>query len=166
MLDDVKKFIEAIGAADDLASWAAGLERRLAWLDARQKAWLELGKSENKLVAWIAKNCSEYRDEAQKVLERLPATLGELDELASHHGWCETWDVLKKEALNAGVIEYEIQVCFHGRWHDYFDVAVVTADGLLLGEITEAEIIGLFKKGISHISLNTSDGRSLMYRYK
>lgn len=74
--------------------------RSAAWAT----AWDALRASEVPLVRWIAEECEEYAWEARQVLAALPASLEELDALASEHAWCGAWDAFRRQALAAGVV--------------------------------------------------------------
>jgi hypothetical protein len=71
---------------------------------ANSEAWDALKESSDPLVKWIAENCGEYRGEARRVLSALPATIDELDELASENEWCGVWGQFRDNAAEAGVI--------------------------------------------------------------
>lgn len=71
---------------------------------ARATAWDALRASEVPLVRWIAEECEEYAWEARQVLAALPASLEELDALASEERWCGAWDGFRRQALAAGVV--------------------------------------------------------------
>lgn len=131
MLPDVQKYVEAIDAAEAARSKARAdadekysgrygygneaQEQRAAhrkavndaykpWAAAFEGAWEALKSSSDPLVKWIAENCKGYESEARRVLEALPATLVELDELALDHDWCNTWARFRDQALEAGVL--------------------------------------------------------------
>lgn len=67
-------------------------------------AWGALKQSGDPLVKWIAENAEDYAGEALIVLQALPATLDELDDLAERQDWCGTWTSLKERAIAAGVM--------------------------------------------------------------
>lgn len=102
---------EEYEGADDLRFGSA--ERSTKLVDAMRdrnaavhEARTTLAKSSDPLVAWIATNVlSTYDSEARAVLHALPATLGELDDLAYRNGWCPDWQTLRRRALVAGVVE-------------------------------------------------------------
>lgn len=74
------------------------------YIAAAEAAWSALKASSDPLVKWIAENCGDYRSEAATVLEALPATPEELDDLAGEEEWCETWDSFRNRATDAGVL--------------------------------------------------------------
>ncbi|MFI9835207.1 hypothetical protein ACIHIX_46975 [Streptomyces sp. NPDC051913] len=72
--------------------------------EARQAAWDALKASGDPLVKWIAENCDGHQEQARHVLTALPATVGELDDLADEKDWCTVWDDFRQRAIEAGVI--------------------------------------------------------------
>lgn len=72
--------------------------------DALGGAWGGLKASGDPLVKWIAENCDGYQEQARQVLTALPATLGELDDLAVEKDWCTVWDDFRQQAIEAGVM--------------------------------------------------------------
>ncbi|MBQ0850187.1 hypothetical protein J8N05_18480 [Streptomyces sp. BH-SS-21] len=72
--------------------------------EARTAAWEALTTSDDPLVKWIAKNCANYRSEAQHVLTALPATVEELDAVAASNDWCPVWAEFRQQAMDAEVI--------------------------------------------------------------
>jgi hypothetical protein len=76
-------------------------ERRVAI----QAAWDGLKMSEDKLVVWIAEHCQSHFSYAVQVLEILPATSAEIQALALEKDWCDTFDTLLDQAVEAGVLE-------------------------------------------------------------
>ncbi|MEV2236044.1 hypothetical protein AB0H69_46880 [Streptomyces phaeochromogenes] len=72
--------------------------------DVQEAAWSSLKTSSDPLVKWIAENCADYRQEAQCVLVALPATVGELDDLADQNDWCGVWGKFRQLAIDAGVV--------------------------------------------------------------
>ncbi|MFC8350830.1 hypothetical protein [Streptomyces sp. NPDC057280] len=75
-----------------------------AYQDALEGAWDGLKASGDPLVKWIAENCDDYREQARQVLTALPATVGELDDLADEKDWCTVWDDFRQRAIEAGVM--------------------------------------------------------------
>jgi hypothetical protein len=72
---------------------------------AMEAAIEQLAQAADPLVRWIAQNClPDFDYQANKVLALLPASMDELDALASEHGWCEIWDDFKNDAHKAGVL--------------------------------------------------------------
>lgn len=67
-------------------------------------AWDALKGSGDPLVKWIAENCEGYSSEALIILQALPATPDELDEIAERQDWCSTWNSFREEAIAAGVM--------------------------------------------------------------
>lgn len=68
-------------------------------------AWVDMAtKTSDPLALWIIKNCSERQEEALIVLEALPASLEELNEIANEYGWCGDWDEFVAQAQADGVI--------------------------------------------------------------
>lgn len=64
------------------------------------------GETENKLVGFILDNyVEEYDWQSMLILEALPATLDELDNIAKDQGWCAVWSRGVNKAIAAGVIE-------------------------------------------------------------
>lgn len=95
-------------AEDSRAQRQAFREAQDAAYDARSvafdTAWGALKRSGDPLVKWIAENAEDYIGEALIVLQTLPATLDELDELAERQDWCGTWTSLRERAIEAGVM--------------------------------------------------------------
>jgi hypothetical protein len=78
---------------------------RAEYIKICKAAWQNISTSVNDpLVSWIIKECAGYKTEALEVLRVLPASLSELDEYASHAGWCGDWTEFRTKALKAGVI--------------------------------------------------------------
>ncbi|MFD6285407.1 hypothetical protein [Streptomyces sp. NPDC060205] len=75
-----------------------------AFTDARTAAWDALRSSGDPLVKWIAENCVEYPEQAQRILAALPATIDEIDDLADTNDWCSVWDDFRRRATDAGVV--------------------------------------------------------------
>ena len=67
------------------------------------EAWNALKTASAPLVRFIAENCKEYQDEAVHVLKALPATLEELDAVATGRDWCGIWDGFRDQAVDAGL---------------------------------------------------------------
>lgn len=67
------------------------------------EAWNGLTASSDPLVCFIAENCKEYQQQAAEVLKALPATVGQLDDLAGGHDWCEIWNQFRDEAVDRGL---------------------------------------------------------------
>lgn len=62
----------------------------------------------DKLVKFIAEECyDEYDTQALRVLQRLPATLDELDDFAKEQGWCGVWDDSVDKAIEAGALDVD-----------------------------------------------------------
>ncbi|WP_086804152.1 hypothetical protein [Streptomyces caniscabiei] len=104
-----KKYPERYGHSEDGAQQTSAhseeIRKAYATLaDAQTAAWDALKTSGDPLVRWIAENCQEYRGQAECILIILPATVDELDELADTKGWCEVWDNLRQQAMDAGVV--------------------------------------------------------------
>lgn len=59
------------------------------------------------LIRWIAEHVRDYEREARIVLEALPASMAELDQLANDKGWCGDWERLRRTARAAGVLPVE-----------------------------------------------------------
>lgn len=67
------------------------------------EAWNALKTASDPLVRFIAENCKDYQDEAQRVLKALPATLEELDALAGNENWCSIWNQFRDLAVETGL---------------------------------------------------------------
>lgn len=80
---------------------------RQAYSDARDAAWETLKGSTEPLVRWIAENCSNCQSEALAVLQALPASMDELNEIAIEQEWCEVWTDFVRLADAAGVLPAE-----------------------------------------------------------
>lgn len=78
------------------------------------EAWNALKTASDPLVRFIAENCKDYQDEAQRVLKALPATLEELDALAVRENWCSIWDQFRDQAVEAGLFS-EVKPLSPGR---------------------------------------------------
>ncbi|MFJ4791007.1 hypothetical protein [Streptomyces sp. NPDC088794] len=131
MLPEVQRFVESMAAATDAEYEATEVARnkyterygdseealrqsraysgdvlkasarcRRAYAD----AWDSLKSSSDPFVKWIADHCGSYRSEARVVLTALPSTVEDLDRLAEAEGWCEVWDDLREQAVDAGVM--------------------------------------------------------------
>lgn len=62
----------------------------------------------DKLVKFIAEEFyDEYDTQALRVLQRLPATLDELDDFAKEQGWCGVWDDSVDKAIEAGALDVD-----------------------------------------------------------
>jgi tetratricopeptide (TPR) repeat protein len=65
------------------------------------------GETDDKLVKFVAENyLSEYAQQAIIILEKLPASFKELDQLADDEGWCGVWAEAVDAAAKAGVIDF------------------------------------------------------------
>lgn len=74
----------------------------------RGEAWRAVfADATDPLVMWIGQNAESRPDEAMVVLDALPATLADLDEIARREDWCQTWDSFRADAIADGVIEEE-----------------------------------------------------------
>jgi hypothetical protein len=69
-----------------------------------ETAWDLLMVDTDPLVAWIAINCQEYREQAVEVLDQLPLDLEGLKQLRIDRGWCGEYAEFLERALNDGVI--------------------------------------------------------------
>jgi hypothetical protein len=67
--------------------------------------WNKLKESDNTLVAYIAENCSAYRDHAVDVLRLLPCSLDTLNAFAKEKNWCGVWGEFVEEAKENGLFE-------------------------------------------------------------
>ena len=71
----------------------------------KNEAWRELRGADDKVVAWIARKFrSEYRDRCEKVLEILPATTDQLEELRVAQGWCGDFTDYVDQAIADGAL--------------------------------------------------------------
>lgn len=70
----------------------------------RRDAWDELKDSADPLVSWIAHNADSYLSQAVTVLRALPATVEELDDVATDAGWCDEWFRFRVKAQQDGVL--------------------------------------------------------------
>lgn len=125
MLPEVKQFVAALeAAAEKKAAAVAALNTKCDYTvqsqdcphciamkpsqaeygRAADAAWNELAASTDPLVRWIAENCREYAEEAQIVLEALPASMDELDGIARGEGWCDVWRRFVRKAREADVL--------------------------------------------------------------
>lgn len=69
------------------------------------EAWNKLGQTTtDPLVRFIVAECKEYQNRAVQVLEILPATVEQLDELAEGQDWCLIWNQFRDKAIDAGVM--------------------------------------------------------------
>lgn len=131
MYDEVKAFGAAVDAAHEvytggIAAIEASMEhsRRIdmracaacvatnpvsaayeASVDAARDA-LEVSTADP-LVRWIAEHVRDYEREVRIVLEALPASMAELDQLANDKGWCSDWERFRRLARAAGVLPIE-----------------------------------------------------------
>lgn len=100
----------------EAARHAASIEMSREVAEAREirnrgysDAWLALAKIDggdpaaDKIAAFIVANCRDNKSEGLRVIGSLPATLDELDELATELDWCAVWDWYRIQALRAGV---------------------------------------------------------------
>lgn len=131
MLPEVRKYTESVDAArtardaaieaaeekypgrlgygedarrQDLAFDTETGSAEVACEDALEAAWDALKASRDPLVKWIAENCDGHQEQARYVLTALPATVGELDDLADEKDWCTVWDDFRQRAIEAGVM--------------------------------------------------------------
>lgn len=82
-------------------------ESRNRQIEAAREA---LKASDDKLVAFIAgRPMDEYLDHAMIILEALPATREQLEELARANDWCGEWDKFVRMADRAGVLPDAVQ---------------------------------------------------------
>lgn len=146
MLDEVKVFSDEIDAADvacsancdklrearyrDDISSETYYERRDAYFEqmrkARDAAWNKLSSTTtDALVRFIAGNCREYINESMRVMQRLPLTLDELQNLADDEDWCGTWDDFLDTAIKAGVVSCPPRPASYAKLQDY-----LTRDGI------------------------------------
>lgn len=59
------------------------------------------------LVKWIAENTlCDYTSQSEDVMKQLPASMVELEEWAEGQDFCGTWDMLCREARDAGALEH------------------------------------------------------------
>lgn len=69
------------------------------------RAWELLAASQNRLIAWIGKNCRDNDDEARTVLEHLPLDYEGLIALADDRDWCtDVFDPYLRRAVADGAI--------------------------------------------------------------
>jgi hypothetical protein len=72
-------------------------------------AWANLQDSDDKLVAFIARNCGGYRNDSEPyalvILRMLPASLDQIKKTAIEGNWCNVFDNFMAQALQEGVIE-------------------------------------------------------------
>lgn len=127
MYDEVTAFGAAMDAADRLLAEARNAARgqhSLGFAECpgcvleepayaalgrdRPAAWDALEASSDPLVRWIARYYRDYLHEARMVLEALPASMAELDQIASDRGWCGDWARARRSAETAGVLPGQV----------------------------------------------------------
>jgi hypothetical protein len=81
----------------------AASEIRTAKTDA---AWDTLRASEDRALAWIARNCAEWKPEALLAMKALPiTTLAQIQVIAEENSWCEeNWGPFRDKAISEGLI--------------------------------------------------------------
>jgi hypothetical protein len=124
MYPEVEQYLAAVKAAEDKYEEAAKQAprhdydmseddcARCAFLNpiraardvATEAAMGQLAQASDPLVRWIAENCQSYPSAARTVLEALPASMAELNDLAADEGWCGTWEDFVRKAEYAGVL--------------------------------------------------------------
>lgn len=71
-------------------------------------AWARLGLSDDKVVAFIARNCGGYRNDSEPyalvILKMLPASVTDIRKAAREGNWCNVFDQFLNQAIAAGVI--------------------------------------------------------------
>lgn len=71
---------------------------------AKNTAWAKLSQSENPLVRFIEEHAKNHQADARKILEALPASLEELEQIADNEGFCDVFGQLRDAAVDAGVV--------------------------------------------------------------
>lgn len=114
MYPEVEQYIAAVAAADETynkspggGKCSEGTCQVCVRNDAQAAAWESFRASQDSLVRWIAENCEDYRSDAQLILEVLPASMAELNQIAATNEWCGVWEAFVSEAREAGVLPAE-----------------------------------------------------------
>jgi len=97
----------------------AAAEIRTAKTDA---AWNALRDSEDRAIAWIARNCADWKPEALLTMKALPiTTLGQIQAIAEENNWCEeNWGPFRDKAISEGLITDEPVHRTRRALHDWF----------------------------------------------